>query len=359
MNQLPRIAIIGGGPAGLACALECERLGVIPDLYESGETVGWEWPSVILLLNILEVPMGGNIREYMKDIYRLDIQPISNCKELIMKSPNKETRITGNLGYFYTRGKRKSSIENQILNLLKNTPIHYNRPTDYKELSQKYDYVVVTTGNERVAKELGVWEDYGQVYIWSALTIGSFKTDSTTIYFNTDYAGQGYARLTPFNPFHAIVDLYNIGKDKFDTDQLFDKFISQEGLSHLEIKYQMSLPPFSTGMVKKFQVGNVLLAGRTAGLTERLTGTGAIAAMGSGVFAAKAIIKNKDYESLVKPLQSHIENISSFRKLFEKLDNDGLNKMVAITDTPGIKQLVYNTRLNFLDVIGAVLKRVL
>ena len=359
MNKLPKIAIIGGGPTGLACALECERLGVIPHLFESGETVGWEWPSVILLLNILEVPMGGNIREYIKDIYKIDIQPISPCKEIIMKSQNQQVKITGNLGYFYSRGKRKSSLENQLLNMLKNTPIFYNRPADYKELSQNYDYVVVATGNEKVSKELGVWEDSGQVHIWSALTLGHFKTDSTSIYFNTEYAGKGYARLTPFDSFHAIVDLYNIGKGKFETNRLFDKFMKQEGLSHLELKYQMLLPPFSTGKVKKFQVGNVLLAGRTAGLTERLTGTGAIAALGSGIFAARAIIRNKNYGTLVKPLQTHIENVSAFRKIFERLDNDGFDKMVAITDTPGIKQLLYNTRLNFLDIVGTILKRIL
>ncbi|MDO7786445.1 FAD-dependent oxidoreductase [Desulforamulus aquiferis] len=359
MSKFPKIAIIGAGPAGLACALECEKLGVIPHLFDSGETVGWEWPSVILLLNILEVPMGGNIREYIKDIYKIDIQPISPCTELIMKSPNKQTKITGNLGFFYSRGKRKSSLENQLLNMLINTPVFYNRPADYKELSQNYDYVVVATGNEKVAKELGVWEEYGQVHIWSALTIGQFKTDSTTIYFNTDYAGEGYARLTPFDSFHAIVDLYNIGKDKFETDKLYNNFIAKEGLSNLEIKYQMLLPPFSTGKVKKFQVNNIMLAGRTAGLTERLTGTGAIAALGSGIFAARAIIKNKDYETLVKPLQAHIENVSAFRKIMEKLDNNGLDKMVAITDTPGIKQLMYNTRLNFLDIVGTILKKVM
>lgn len=38
-----KIAIIGAGPAGLACALECERLGVIPDLFDTEESVGWVW----------------------------------------------------------------------------------------------------------------------------------------------------------------------------------------------------------------------------------------------------------------------------------------------------------------------------
>lgn len=357
MSKLPKIGIIGGGIAGLACAIECEKLGVIPDLFEADETVGWEWPSVNLLLNILEVAMGGDIRDYLKKNYQIDIQPIAECKELILKSPNNQTKIKGNLGYFYSRGKRKSSAENQMISLLRNTPIHHNRIADYKELSKTYDYVVVATGNERVAKELGVWVDYGDVYIWSALVVGSFDIHSTTLYFNTNYAGQGYARLTPFDEYHAIVDLYGIGVDPFQMAKLFDDFYKKEGLSHMEIKYQMLLPPFSTGKVKKFQVDNVLLTGRTAGLTDRLAGVGAVAAIESGILAAKAIIKNKDYESLVTRSQSHIENISSFRKVYEELDNDGLDKMVAITDTPGIKQLLYTSSFNFMDIVGTVLKR--
>lgn len=37
-----KIAIIGAGLGGLACALECERLGVIPDVFERDESVGWD-----------------------------------------------------------------------------------------------------------------------------------------------------------------------------------------------------------------------------------------------------------------------------------------------------------------------------
>ncbi|HPA53825.1 MAG TPA: NAD(P)-binding protein, partial [Bacillota bacterium] len=38
-----KIAIIGAGIGGLACALECEKLGVIPDVYERDNSVGWIW----------------------------------------------------------------------------------------------------------------------------------------------------------------------------------------------------------------------------------------------------------------------------------------------------------------------------
>lgn len=43
----PRIGIIRAGITGLSCALECERLGVYPDIFEKESAVGWVWASII------------------------------------------------------------------------------------------------------------------------------------------------------------------------------------------------------------------------------------------------------------------------------------------------------------------------
>ncbi|WP_273483233.1 FAD-dependent oxidoreductase [Desulforamulus ruminis] len=353
-----KIAIIGAGPAGLACALQCEKLGVITDLFDSDSGVGWNWPSVILLLNVFEVPMGGDIRDYLRDNFKLDLQPLSNIDKLILKSPHEKAVIKGNLGYFYPRGKHENSLENQLRRLLKTTAIHLNRPADYRELSKKYDYVVVATGNEAVAKNLGVWQEYGTVYIHSGLAAGEFDIRTQSVYFNTAYAKQGYGRLTPISNYQAVVDLYGIGMDPWEMDKKFQQFLETEGLSDLQMTFRMILPPFSTGKIKKFQVDNIFLVGRAAGLTERLTGTGCVAALSSGFLAAEAMIKEKSYADLVKPLQEHIENISSFRKIYEKLNNEGLDKMVKLSSNPLIKFPLYNSPVSFMDILGSALKRV-
>lgn len=352
-----KVAIIGGGPTGLACALQCEKFGLVVDLFEQDYDIGWPWPSVILLLNVFEVAAGGDVREYLKKQFKLDLQPLYRINKLILKSPNEKATITGNLGYFYPRGKHETSIENQMRRLLQATSIRYNRPADYKELSKKYDYVVVATGSEVAAKELGVWEDYGTVYIKSAKVLGEFNTDTQYVFFNTEYANQGYGRLTPFDTYHAVIDLYGIGIDIFDMDKKFFQFIKAEGLSDLQIRFTTFLSPFTTGKVKRFQVGNVLLAGRAAGLIERLTGTGCVVDLSSGFYAAEAIVKGKDYDTLVRPLQEHIESISSFRKIYEKLDNSGLDKMVKLSNNFLFKRAIYNTSINFMDICGGILKQ--
>ena len=96
-----------------------------------------------------------------------------------MKSPNAETKIEGNLGYSMYRGKEIDSLDNQLARELRKTAIHYNSLSNFKELSQKYDYVVVASGRDMEAKELGVWEDQGRVSIMGAIALGSFEQNTT------------------------------------------------------------------------------------------------------------------------------------------------------------------------------------
>lgn len=188
------------------------------------------------------------------------------------------------------------------------------------------------------------------------LALGNFDKTSSTIYFNTDYAGTGYGRVTPFSPHQAMVGLYMIGKEKYDTLKLYDKFLKQENLQHLEYIYRLVPPPFPTGRVKKFQVKNILLVGRSAGLTGRLLGVGGPEALMSGVYAARAIIQGKNYSKLVKPLKKHVENISSFRNSIDKFTNNDFDKLLSLLGTPGIKQTIYNSKINFVDAAGSILK---
>jgi len=358
-----KIAIIGAGMAGLSCALECERLGITAEIFERHHSIGWIWPSVSSWLEIFDRPYGSDPIKYIKETYGVNIKSAVDEKIFILKSPNAETKIKGKLGISFYRGKEGESIENQLLRELRKTPINYNSLSNYKELSQKYDYVVVATGRDYEAKELGLWEEQGRVSIMGAIALGSFAQDTSIIYFDTEYAGSGYARVSPYSESEAIIALYVIDKGDFQTQQLdinrrFERFLKKEQLDKLELMYRYIKPPFSTGRVSRFKSGNILLAGRAAGLTERLLGSGGIEAIISGVLAARSIILGEDYDEMLKPLQEHIENISAFRNYVENFSNDDFDRMVSLLGTPGIKQLIYNTRLNFPDIAGKILSKI-
>lgn len=350
-----KIAIIGAGIAGLACALECEKLGVYPDVFERDKSVGWIWPSMSFWPRVYYNYLGDPL-EYLKKNYDIDLSPINECNNVIMKSPNKTLSIDGKLGYFLERGRDADSKENQLLRKLKKTAIHYNSPADYKELAKKYDWVVVTTGNDAMSKELGLWQEEGTVNIMAGVVLGRFEPTSAAIYFNTEYAGTGYARITPFSSTRAMIGLYDIGHDIFDLYRLYQKFLQYEGLENLEFIYSLILPTFSIGKCKSSKISNILVAGRAAGLVESSIGVGSVECMSSGVLAARAIIQDLDYEELIKPFKTHLENLSAYRKIINGFDNSDFDRIVQILDTPGIKQIVYNTGLNFSDMAGSILK---
>lgn len=352
-----KIAIIGAGLSGLACAIECEKLGVIPDVFERDYSVGWPWLSINYLPNVVLRNMGDPI-QYLKENYDINLLPLNECKTVILKSPEKEVKINGKLGYFLIRGKGGESSENLLLRKLKKgTAIHYNSLVDYKDLSSKYDYVVVATGRDNEARELNVWKDEGIMQIAGGIALGSFHDETGILYLNTEYAGTGYARITPFSPTEAIVGLYVDKHGKFDVERLFEKFLKYENLENLEFLYKFTVPPFTTGRVTKYKVGNVLLTGHAAGLTERFLGVGGPEAIISGVLAARAIIRNEDYDELMKPLENHVENISAFRKAIEKFENKDFDKLLALLGIPGAKEILYNTPINFAEAFGALLKK--
>ncbi len=350
-----KVAILGGGVCGLACAMELERNGIVPVIFERDAVPGWVWPSVSIWPDVF-YNVYGDTRKYLLEHYKVDFYPLGKINSVTMKSPNNKVTIKGNLGYLVPRGNMESSLEKQLHRQILQTAIHFNSKEDYKNLSKKYDYVVVATGKDAEAREMGVWEDEGIVYVVEANVSGSFTPGTGKIYFNTDYAGTGYGRITPFSSSTAVVGLYIIGKNELDLLQYFRDFIRKESLDNSEFVLRAVPPPFTLGKVNKFRVGNVLLAGRSAGLTERVLGCGSFEALASGTLAARAIVNDTDYDKLVKPLKDHVENISSYRKVIDKFTNDDFDKMITALEIPGVKQVLYNTGIGFTDRVGKVLK---
>lgn len=254
------------------------------------------------------------------------------------------------------RGRKIDSLENQLFRHLKRTAVYMNTPVDYKELVKEYDWVVIATGREKEARELDVWQDTGGVRIMGSIVSGNFEPNSATMYMNTGYAGTGFARLGPLSKSTAGLGIYIIGLEQVGTMKLFDRFLETEKLNKYEVLYHTILPPFTNGRVKKFRIGNILLAGRSAGLVESFLGTGSIESIISGILAARAIMQNEDYDTLVKPLQNHIDNISSFRPLMDKCTNEDFDRMLSSLDIIGVKEAAVNIPVDFLNIIGTFLK---
>ncbi|MFZ5354660.1 MAG: NAD(P)-binding protein [Bacillota bacterium] len=353
-----KIAIVGAGLAGLSCALEFERHGVICHIYERDGSVGWVWPSSSFWPRIFTNDL-GEIVHYLNEKFDISINYLGKARNIVLKSPNCEVRASGsNLGYFFERGKLSKSIENQIYRKLHYSPVFFNTKADYIKLAKEYDYVIIASGKTDEAKDLEVWQEYDKCYIYGGIAIGSFDNESSTIYFNTEYAGTGYARVTPLTSSQAVVGIYVIGLGdvELETDSLFERFLSMENLVSLDFIYKLRPNIFEMGRVSNVKKGNIHLTGRAAGLTDRLIGVGGYYAIISGILAARSIVNGQDYEEMIKPLIEGVENISAFRSIISKYTNDDFDKLLKILGLPGIKQIIYNTDLNFTNIAGRILK---
>lgn len=354
----PKVVIIGAGIGGLACARCLEKQGIIPVILERQSQLGWMWPSASVDLEIFTRVLGKDLRKYLRENLAVDVKPLAQLRHITLKSANKQVEIQGNLGYIFRRGNDKTSISSQLFADLVQTPVYMNSFVEYEQLTKEYDFVVIANGADTAARKLGVWESKGKVYICKALVNGNFETGSSKVYFNTEYAGTGYARLTPLNNFQALLCIYVMGNYYTENDlpRLFKKFLHIEQLDRLKIIYKINPMPFSTGRVSQYRIGNILLVGRAAGLTERVMGVGFASAIASGVYAVKAIVEGKDYDQMLKPLKTAIEDVSAFRPVLNTFDNNAFDRLLMVIDTPVIKHAIYHMDINLIDKFGKLLK---
>ncbi|WP_180261146.1 NAD(P)-binding protein, partial [Desulforamulus profundi] len=76
-----RVAIIGAGVSGLACAHELERFNIYPDIFEERSRPGELFPHVAGILQLMNRPVHDQL-QWLKKQYHLEIHPIATWKKL-------------------------------------------------------------------------------------------------------------------------------------------------------------------------------------------------------------------------------------------------------------------------------------
>ena len=192
-----RVAIIGAGVSGLACAHELERHGIMPDIFEQRRRVGDLFAHMAVALQILHRPVKDQLKD-LKENYHISLKPANVLKKITMHTPKVTGSIYGNLGYLMLKGQSENAVSNQLLKQVK-SPVYYNTRAEYTKLAREYDYVVVATGGREITSILGCWEDVSLNWVMGSTVLGSFDPNAMMMWLNTEYAGSSYAYLTPFN----------------------------------------------------------------------------------------------------------------------------------------------------------------
>lgn len=343
-----RVAIIGAGPSGLACAYELEQHGVKPHIFEQRSRSGDLFDHVGAIMQIMNRPVQDQIEE-IKKICHISLTPLNLLKKVIMHAPRSAGSVSGNLGYLLKRGQAADSIENQLLTQVK-TPVQYNIRADYAALALDYDYVVVASGTYDTTKILGCWQDLYKTWLMGTTVLGEFEPTRMKMWLNTEYAGSGYAFLTPFNHKSASLVLVVQNANRKNIINYWKKFCQIEKLPY-EFGSLWDLEHVS-GFVYPHQVDNILFVGNAGGFMEPLLGFALYGAIMSGVFAARSIVEGRNYEDYLVGLNKNIKDSIKLRELMNRCTNQDFNHLVTFLTTPGFKQLIYNTNLDMIKYLG-------
>lgn len=347
-----KVAIVGAGIAGLSCALELEKHGIKPIIFEQRHRIGSPSPFAPVMFNFVFRPIKDLLQE-LKLQYGIEIKPISKINLLHMHGPNTKYTVTGNLGFSILRGQEETSLESQLAARLK-SPIRFETPVKPKELLKKFDYLVIAEGTKDYAKELSIWHGTFRSWTRGATILGNFNPTEISYWFNTRYAHSGFAYLTPLDTQRASLVLSVAYSTQDDLPKYWQAFLNQENLIVEDImQWDIAI---EQGLVYPHRVGNTFFIGNSGGFVGSWLGTGIFPCIASGVEAARAIATGKNYERNVKHLQNVMEQQARLRHLWDGFNNRSIDWALKVMGSPAVKHPIYHTNLNVMKAIDPLIK---
>ena len=285
-----RIAIIGGGPAGLSAAIRAAEMSLEVHLFERGE-IGSGIScaeGLIDTLGILNKPAAGVLFKVERVNFFAGRAHYVNLPE--------------NLGlWMIDRASWQKSLGKKASNL--GVDIKENYPIDKEQLNcmmGDYGFVIDASGAPSLtSKVFGFLPDYPR----NATLLAQYAVEgdfgfvgSNTILVGFDRRYIGYYYIFPNGP-----DIANVGVGWFNDAKKnrgvrlkreLDRLLRQQGLRDYRILNQFSsfTPSIS---INKLVWGNVLLVGDAAALCSPLHGGGMDMAWLSGRLAAELIASNR------------------------------------------------------------------
>lgn len=336
-----KIAIVGAGLGGLSCAFELKKHGIIPVIFEKRSRIGDGLDYAVcnfkIFTNFYHSP-----QKHFKKNYGLYISPIKKLTKTIMISSNNTTVVRGKLGYIFKRGPEAYSMENQIAIQLK-LPIVFDTYINIDDIKKDFDYVVWATGDNKLSSKLNLWTTNFNTQIRIATIIGNFKTNSSIIWFNTDYARKGYAYMLPYDKSKANLTLIVNNISPHELNYYWKEFLTREGIKYKILETRDV--EYVTGFVSPLRIDNIFLIGNAAGLTGSLLGNGTINAIESGIMSGRSIAKGLDYTGLMKKNLDWLKLNHEIRKFINTFENKDFDRLISFLGLPIVKQIVYNNPL--------------
>lgn len=322
-----RVAIVGAGLAGLACAHELERLGIAPDIFEKGPCVGNRSRVAELMTQFMHVNPRQDILAYIHEELLLPLKPAYNLTRCVMQSRSYEAEVSGKLGYGTLRGDDDQSLERQLARHVQ-ASIRFRQAPDVRELRREYDWVVVATGDQTWTTELSQFKrDLG----WTArgaLVSGKFTPGEVRFYFDTRYSGTGHALLVPLNEHTAIAGIGLPDATPAEALVYWERFRADESFRWDQEENPFEVYRNSCGEVGPVVVGNVMLIGVAGGFLEPLGMNGQCPSLASGVMAARQIaLRDRWLERFARRWRVYYRRLSRLRRSVNAWTDEDMDRL--------------------------------
>ncbi|MGC5325079.1 NAD(P)-binding protein [Brevibacillus sp. SYSU BS000544] len=355
-----KVAIMGAGLSGLACALTLERNGIEPFIFESRSEVGDRFVNGEVLLSIFTRPVHDCIAS-MSEQYGIYLQPTGNIQKMTIYSKHEKAIVEGHLGFTNIRGKEQDSFEKQLARQIK-SQITFQSNKTYEELLGDFTHVVMATGDGEYAKRTKNYREDFTVSIKGATVEGEFDRYEVRTWIDYDITPFGYAYLIPYsqkeaNIVIAIPDIQaNQNRDK---QVLWDAFYSKvcsELNQSLRVTDQFQITGYPIGICHTARIGNTFYVGNCFGSMMPFMGFGQYAALLTGIFAAYDLCGLGNYIELTRPLRKSYENSLVLRRAMEQLSNDTLDQIIHMLSGYWGEKLFQTKTINPLQLASYLLR---
>lgn len=350
-----RVAIVGAGLAGLACAHELERLGAPCELFDKRDQVGKMFNTVETMLQPISMHPHKDIFEVLRQELNLPLNPANHITRLVVHTKSKETLIRGRLGYSTIRGTDERSLELQLARHV-HGPIHFDQNPDIESLRQSYDWVVVATGSPKWPKQFGLWHRDVGWYVRGANVFGDFNPGELHFFFETSYAGTGYGMISPYDSRLASVGIGIPDSTEEAVEAYWQRFRQDHGHLWHSIEDEFKLECYEMGRVEHRVVENLIFVGNAGGFIEPLGITGQIPSLRSGVLAARKIVHGDDaFDAFAKAWDHYYRDLLRLRLNVNAWTDVEMDRMAA-SISHGIGTLLASSPVNLLDLAGTAMK---
>lgn len=319
---------MGAGLAGLACAHELERLGVLPVIFEKKLWPGKEDLIVESMAQLFHHHPGQDLWIYLREELGLPVHPHGVVNKMVLRSATEEATVTGHLAYTTLRGPDRRSLERQLADRLA-AAIRYGEEPDPWQLREAYDWVVIATGDHQWTKAFSRFTQHIEWTVRSAEVSGLFNPAEQQFFFNTRYAKTGYAMLSPIDERRALAGLGIPHSSPAEAEQYWERFRREESRFWEAEIHPFRVTRWEVGVVDRCVVGNVMLIGQAGGFCEPLGMLGQCPSLASGVMAARQIaLGDRSLERYTRQFRAYYNRLWRLRRNVNAWTDTEMDMMV-------------------------------